>query len=222
MTVPNGLQLTGQQNAFHKALADKDPKLAQMYFGALHTLEQQGNPERYAQVAHSIRELMEKMPEYLDLPVEQNIPSLKQRARELADVWNANALKSDCCDGGQWAGVIDSPLQKTLKKADEFVKGFEEDYPKRRAEVGKLLQGIDPMNATLPPPIQDIRISEWEKCRDFFQGVAHHRIAPTEDQMRNWLNALERFLLDRLCPRTFEDQVVIEDIIEETEKHAQA
>jgi hypothetical protein len=97
------LNLTGQQNALHEALSDKDQKLASMYLGALKAFEQSANPEMYVHAAHSMRELMEKMPQYLDLPVEEHIPSLKERTRYLADNWVNGARRSGCfsADSGE-------------------------------------------------------------------------------------------------------------------------
>jgi hypothetical protein len=53
--------------------------------------------------------------------------------------------------------------------------------------------------------------------RDFFQAISHHLKTTDETEFRQWLDALERFLLDRLCPRTFSDIDVIDTIIREGE-----
>jgi hypothetical protein len=71
-------RLKGQQRAAYDALLQKDlalkaknSKMAQMYIGSILVLQQVGNPDRFALAAHGIRELMEKMSRYLDVPVPQ-------------------------------------------------------------------------------------------------------------------------------------------------------
>ena len=60
--------LAGQQQALLTALIEKDPHLGVMYLGGLHVLRQEGNPDREALAAHAIRELMEKLPQFVDVP----------------------------------------------------------------------------------------------------------------------------------------------------------
>ena len=48
-----------------------------MYLGALMVFDQGGNPDRLALAAHSFRELMEKLPRYIDVPAESSPSSAK-------------------------------------------------------------------------------------------------------------------------------------------------
>jgi hypothetical protein len=56
--------------------------------------------------------------------------------------------------------------------------------------------------------------------REYFQAIAHHGRQPPEEDFRARIDALERFLLDRLRPRTFADFDAIDDIIQEGESNA--
>jgi hypothetical protein len=49
------------------ALTEKHERLRVMYLGALYVLRSD-NPDRFALGAHSIRELIEKLPDHVDLP----------------------------------------------------------------------------------------------------------------------------------------------------------
>lgn len=51
------LALTSAQRKIYESLAKEDAKLAKIYLGALRVLEDEGNPDRLAQSAHSIREV---------------------------------------------------------------------------------------------------------------------------------------------------------------------
>jgi hypothetical protein len=79
---------------------------------------------------------------------------------------------------------------------------------------------LDHRKLKLPKPIKDAHISEWDSYDRFFQGVSHHGHIPTEDEFNGYLESFERFLLDRLKPRTFDDQSVLKAIIEEGERNA--
>jgi hypothetical protein len=53
-----------QQLALYEALGERAEELARMYIGALIVLANPDNPDRLPQAAHSLRELMEKIPKY--------------------------------------------------------------------------------------------------------------------------------------------------------------
>ncbi len=84
----------------------------------------------------------------------------------------------------------------------------------------KVLRSLDPQGLSLPTPIEQLRIEEWEQCRDYFERVSHHDILPLREDLLLWITTLERFLLDRLRPRTFEDFTAIDRIIDEGEADA--
>ena len=69
------LQLSAQQRALYEALAEQDKRLAGIYLGSLLVLSQLENPDSLALAAHSLRELMEKLPKYRDLPAAKKPPS---------------------------------------------------------------------------------------------------------------------------------------------------
>ena len=63
--VSEPLVLTLKQREVLDTLKDKETKeyrLSQWYHGALYALNNQHNPDRIAQAAHSLRELIEKLP----------------------------------------------------------------------------------------------------------------------------------------------------------------
>jgi hypothetical protein len=186
-----------------------------MYFGALVALTHTENPDHLAQSAHSIRELLEKIPAFLDVQTRAHQESLGSKVRELEDSWQTATQRSASYDDGNWNGEIDRPLSKLLDKFQQFFDWFSEHRPRRRAEVAATLHRLDGSDHTLPTPLEELEIERWMRIRDFLQAVAHHRKQPTRDEFEGWLDALERFLLDRLDPRTFADFDTIDEIIEE-------
>ena len=52
-----------------------------------------------------------------------------------------------------------------------------------------------------------------QSMRSYFLKIAHHRSDPSDDDFMKWQYEFERFLLDRLKPRTFEDTDAIDSLI---------
>lgn len=210
-------QLDGPQRMLHEALIARSSDLGDIFFGALLTLGQKENPDRLAQAAHGMRELMEKLPNYLDLPIPKKLPSLKEKVRHLARRRDKALNNSSSRDGSAWRGEIDNHLQKFLIEADEFFEWFEEEHPTRKRRTVKMLRGLDPSALPLPEPLEESNIEQWNKCNDHFQGVSHHTISGAENDFRLHLSVLENFLLDRLAPQTSEDFTLIDELIREGE-----
>ena len=96
-----------------------------------------------------------------------------------------------------------------------FFKWFESHYPRRRDEWHSALVRLDGSGRALPNRLASLNVDAWKNKRDYFQSVAHHGRDANEQELREWLDALERFLLDRLEPRTFDDLAEIDALLEE-------
>lgn len=217
---PKSFQLSRQQRILHQALMREDQRLAGMYLGALLVLEHIENPENVVMAAHSLRELLEKLPMYLDLPVTRQT-NLKVKVIDLSQGWYSVTKNSRCKGNPSWNGPVDRPLQTFLERTEKFFEWFKEQYQTRRERAAILLRGLDPLRLSLPTPIEDLRITEWYKYHEYFEKISHHGVIEGLQEFRTWLVSLEKFLLDHLCPRTFDDQEDIKRIIEEGEANGE-
>ena len=148
-------RLSNQQMILLRVLQTKDERLWSMYYGALKVLNDSNNPERFALAAHSLRELMEKMPLYFDLRMKAMKESLKGKVRELEDIWYDCCEKSTCYKL-EWEGNIDGPLRKLLKSLEEFFRWFKGHHPRRKEEIARAIRRLDPMGLPLPEPIEEL------------------------------------------------------------------
>jgi hypothetical protein len=210
------LTLSGQQQALYAALAEKERRLASMYHGALAVFGQHDNPDRLALAAHGLRELMEKLPRYLNLPTETQ-PRLAEKLRTLNQNWDRTVRKSKCHENGKWNGEIDKILQDILLEIGAFFAWVNEQVPKRKESTARILRTLDALGRALPAPIEALRTEQWDVIHRFFISVGHHQRSALDEEFTMWLSALERFLLDQLTPRTFEDHAKIDAIISEGE-----
>ena len=212
-----GLVLTGQQQTLLAALIEKDSQLGKIYLGGLHVLHQEGNPDREALAAHAIRELMEKLPQFVDLPTLEKPKkpvSLNVKVRELSGHWARVSTEV------MTETVITAKIKKFHIKTNEFFDWFEQSFATRRDQTAVALRRLDATGRSLPTPIEDLHIKHWVLCSEFFQGVSHHGRLCSQEEFASWLDDLERFLLDRMRPRTFETFSILDEIIAEGETDA--
>lgn len=205
---PDLVELSGRSRQLWEALANIDEQLGHMYLGALDILQHDANPDRLALAAHGLRELIEKLPRFLDVPSTVNRgPGIRDQARRLAGEWEKlgpSAIDDD--------GALTASGDKLLKAVGEFCEGVGAD-PTRRQAATAAVSRLDLNPLKLPPPIQELHVSEWTAIEGFFIGVSHHTKTTDDDEFEGYLAALDRFLLDRLRPRTFEDFAAIDDLL---------
>jgi len=215
------LVLTGQQRALLQALKQKEAALAVMYRGGLIVLADVSNPDRFSLSAHAMRELMEKLPKYLDVSTKAQQERLKDKVYEVGQSFHGMQQRTGCFNASAgWDGAIDGHLRRFLLRLVKFFDWFAAHHPRRRDELHGVLVRLDGSGRALPASLASLNLDAWEKMRDFFVNVAHHRKPGDEEEFRLWLDALERFLLDRLVPRTFEDFADIDALLGEEDTHA--
>lgn len=213
--------LSDNQKSLLDALAEQNDNLRTMYYGALVVLKDADNPERLVLAAHGIRELMEKIPMYVNVSIDEPTNAgntqynLKQQVNELRDMWNSSVANNASFDEGRWIGEIDGDLQRFLDKCQIFFEKYQEERPTRLQEMATALHLLDKSGYLLPEPLQEKNIRNLKGLRDFFQAVSHHRNPCSEDEFYYQLEKFEGFLLDRLVPRIFADFDEIDEIIRE-------
>lgn len=215
--VPSGpLLLKAPQLALEKALDRMNPVLARMYLGALFVLADEANPDRIALSAHGFRELMEKLPAHMDVGMPAHAGSLTSEAKNARIAWGRASNQSSCRKpDGTWSGAIDAPLRKAIKAMEALFTWLDANKPRRRDEIDLALTRLDPGGRGLPAPLQSLNIAHWETMQDFFVPHSHHKRRSPVEEFEKWVEALERFLLERLVPRTFDDHDAIDEILKE-------
>lgn len=213
-------ELTGRQRTLWETLRERDEGLASMYLGALITLSDATNPERLSQAAHSLREVMDKLPRYYSLPVPQSHSPLMSKVRALEEEWKRLVGTASNHSSSGSVGDIDDPPARFLRSCGNFFTWFAEEFPRHRKMVGSMLSQSDPRRITMPETLQTRVVEDWDELRNFFLSVLHHDSVPNEVEFQERLAGLEFFLLDRLQPKTFADFDELDRIMEEGESHA--
>lgn len=186
-----------------------------MYRSGLIVLADPNNPDRFSLCAHAIREMMEKLHEFLNVSVQAQRESLKPKVQDLANIWSAIPKNPVPSETQQSDGKVNRRIEVFLRKASEFFEWFSKHHPTRRKEIRGALARLDGSGRSLPAPLAERNIQAWEDLRDFFVNVAHHRRDTTFEEISRWLDELERFLLVPLLPKTFEDFAEIDALLKE-------
>jgi hypothetical protein len=198
----------------YAALYEKEPRLSQMYLGAVSVLTQEANPERHRQAAHTLRQMMNSMPDAMGLDAEVLSERMGDRVQKPKSVWAKAVRRSACLADGKWQGMIDAVLARALAEIGDFFTWLEKNAPRRRDTVALIVRELDRSGRALPPALEELVVSQWNEIREYFIGVCKER--PVEEaEFSQYISALEWFLLDRLLPRTFDDQMAIDDILRE-------
>jgi len=211
----HGLALTMQQRRVLDELSRLDERLADMYGGAIYVLGQTRNPDRFALAAHGLRELIEKLGERLGAPVAGG-PSLKERVLQLRKKWPSGALGA-LYDEPTGSLSSSKPVRDFLDRARDFFDWFDQSFPSRREKIGKFFAATDPFQRRLLPAIEKTHVARWLGVRDELLAIAHHGRNPTQSEFQRLFDRLDSLLIERLRPKTFEQQDEIDRIIAEGE-----
>lgn len=182
-------------------LSENSEDLANMLRGAWITLESSGNPDVLAQVAHSMRELMEKAHDHMvEVPVKMEGNGLKSAVISLTEKWTTAIQGTKSISTSDWSGTVDSPFQKVLKSLGEFFTTFSAEHRPRSAQHKAVLSTLDGSGQPVPEAITKERLKLWSELDDFFKGVAHHQKITTIAELKAKIVNLEDFILDIKYP----------------------
>jgi hypothetical protein len=178
-------------------------------------LRQPYNGERFAQAAHTLREMINRLPVSLGLSSEALNERMGDKLSAPEQAWRRALAASSCFDGSGWSGTIDRPLERALTTIGTFFRWKESHRPRRSDEMAQTIRTLDASGRALPGKIERLIVEEWNEIRDYFISVCHYRLTADEGEFGAYLDVLERFLVDRLQPRTFADFDEVDAILKE-------
>ena len=209
--------LIPRQEQVYDALVSKTPQCAKMYFGAIKVWSDSENPEKLYLAAHSLRELMNNIGPYLDVPLPN--PEFKKGQGGLNEKFAkiekklAKAEKSKNCTQNGWSGTIHTSTESLLIEIQTCVKWRIQNEKFRKTKGDAIMSRFDPLYSALPEEIQSLRVKAWEATRDYFVKVAHHHPKTEATEFDRWLLHLEEMLLKGLAPVAKQNLTEMDEII---------
>ena len=204
--------LTPWERDISEALRSKETEkypLNQWYLGALYALDNHYNPDRIAQAAHSLRELIEKLPRVVQgSDVQTETIDFKGMRRSIN---NRISKDKERYSEGWKNKKIDARLDKTLRKIENY---FERNQlPTRDEQMQQAVATVDPMVNSLDSEIRERKRNQLHRLWKRLERFAHHNNNPDVEEFSNCLEELENTIFDLLAPITAQDQKEIQTIL---------
>ena len=189
--------LSSRQSAVADALAQRQTKkypLARWYLGAVRALGDDLNPDSAAQAAHSLRELIEKLPLVLQGESIFAPTDYKKLRAEIRDRLRQEDPDYPECT---WEGKLIGPnLASALKSVITYLEKNEK--PDRVEHVISSIASLDPMFASLSPEISRRKSDIYQSVWLGLQETAHHGLAQSD--VRTCIERIEDFILEVVAP----------------------
>jgi len=213
----SALELSGRQAAIAEILARKSAIWLGFYLGALHARQRSDDPDAIPQACHSIRELMEKLPEQFEVPegAQSSLALISNQIAPVKVAWLEEKESRDP-DGNTFSS-------KFLAVLLPFLNGLLESAGRKAELARRAVRAFAELRLPLPQTIQEQRMKEWRDLDTWFTTASHHlRSDCTPERFDEKLERLERLILKIAQPQVFERADILDEIIQEGEFDAQA
>jgi hypothetical protein len=204
---------TERQRLMHARLSMINPVLAVWYLGTLDAISNQENPERYYQAAHSIREIMNKIPINDDLSNlnKKYSGDLTAKVKDLLHPWRRISQKFATQD------PINGKLMKFLTKLQDFDKWFEASYPTRLSIASKMLEIVRKVNGQIAEDDIDANAIRWHQVTGYFTKLCHHNYQFSEAAFLENMTIFEDMLIGPSHSDIVDTISRIDELIKEVE-----
>ncbi len=209
------LQLSSTQRKvieYLQRIENEKYPLSKWYHGSIITFANPHNPDRYAQAAHSLRELIEKIPYVINSFLPEKKPEKKVDLIDKRRKIEKDLHKKKQSYSGVWVGKsIDSDVEKILLSIEEYIKL---NKTKTRSEkVSYVLHEADPLFHVYEETIQNERKKFIQDCWVKLQKITHHKSNIKESDFSLLLENVEKIILSLSSKEISEEQKFIHDII---------
>ena len=202
-------RLSGSQLTLYQHLAGMDQDLADKYSGAVLVLSY-SHVERIPQAAYSMRELMDRLPAHVGVPLSKPA-DLGSQVQGLRDQWNR--VKGDADDG---VGDITRRLRRFLSSLGAFFEGFQHRSPRVQERTARLMRALDPARQSLAGPLEQDLVKRWMDLFDDFNSILHGRVVRA-GIVESLIGEVEDVLLNFLSPSAVEHRELLEALVQEGE-----
>jgi len=204
------------------ALKITHPDLEEAYESIVNILNANNIPDNTRMAAFGIRELLNKLPEYVNAPFNKNTNKLGMLTVNLKSKWQGR--KIEACLDIAWSEYHIEQIKNFLIECRDFFQRNDEIHLSRKEKAIAASRTLNTKHSeeNLPEHLEERIAIEWNGFLDYFNGVAHSKYGITpKDQFIDQLSSLEEFLIGLLEPNVFDDMQEIDEIINAGENNAQ-
>ncbi len=192
--------------------------LAELHLSCISILET-NSPCSLQAAAHCMREILEKLQELINKTYNapEEPPSLGSLVQQVQRKWQSLLQNMNWQDRAWKEKVIDGAMAGFLSEFNTFSAKVEATRPSRRNQKANLFKHFSASPRRVPDNVLNLIIKQWDEYEDYFTAMSHNRKPLDEGKFRDHLDHCERFILDVIEPRTFEELDEIDALIKEGE-----
>jgi len=208
------LSWTKDRKELKAALKERSDLLCNMYVGAIQVYNSISIPNNVNLSAHSLREVMHKLPGELVVQAERDGMHLKSLAINLKNIWRKKIFKEYYRESIPLQEFDLAQIKEFLASAEKFFDdsdGILQTKEELSLAIIHHLQNTGGLG-NLAESIKKKQIGIWKQSWEYFVSLAHHDNR-NSSLFENKLKNLEKLLLDLLKPRTFYNFKKLKNII---------
>lgn len=210
-------ELPPQRTKLLDALRDLDSRVASMYEAAIRMMDSPELEDAMSLAGHAMRELMDRLPQALDLPVGQK-SRLFTRLDQLQERLDQARATSSCATEEGWSGNIDAPLVALVEAAEVLIQERKEFWPSRTQTAAELMKRLEPGFVQRAEPMAKREARSWSESHRYFEQVSHHHylygdLETTSVEFVGRVREIEVLLLNKLRPPTAADFAEIDKLM---------
>jgi hypothetical protein len=158
--------------AVFDTLAARDEDVARWYRGALETPAVANHSDAFAQAAHGLREVMNRVKSSGGAAVPP-AGGLGHRFQTLVTACGRAQERSRCFHEGRWSGDIDEHAWEAFEVVEETIEWHRTFMPTRRRAFIRAARQLDPSGRALPESEEQRLWRAWSDTKEYFDAVAH-------------------------------------------------
>ena len=205
-----------QQEDLVACLASRNAKLARIYKGGLTVLFDENNPSRFELVAHSMRELIEK----ISLLTTGEDWTHGDGLGQLVPVRRAYEALTQGQGFNEHFSLENSKEQVVtlILKLSGYFEWEAVSRPQLRKRIAQTLSALSGPGQALPIDVSDNEVERWIAAYKYFNMVAHNRYDTIDrSDFVNKMTFIEKVLLSRLQPPAVPELDALDVLIKEGE-----
>jgi hypothetical protein len=205
-----------QQEDLVACLARRNAKLARIYKGGLIVLLDENNPSRFELVAHSMRELIEK----ISLLTTGEDWAHGDGMSQLVPVRRAYEALTQGQGFNERFSLENSKEQVVtlILKLSGYFEWEAVNRPQLRKRIAQTLSALSGPGQALPVDVSENEVERWIRAYKYFNMVAHNRYDTVDrDDFVSNMTFIEKVLLSRLQPPAVPELDALDVLIQEGE-----
>lgn len=204
-----------------KALRAAHRNLDEIYENILNVLGTDNISDNIRMAALDIRELLNKLPDYINAPFKKNTDKLGILTDRLKAKWKGQKIETYL--EVAWHDVHIEAIKNFLIECKIFFQLNDEIHVSRKEKAIATSRTLNTKHSeeVLPEHLEETIAAQWNGFLDYFNGVLHSEYGATnKDQFLAQLSNLEEFLIRLLEPNVFDAMQEIDAIIDAGENNA--